>query len=80
MCLQVYLAVPSNCPYHPDGSKRRLTAEETVSSSVILYASSDEGTTFSEVRSMRPHFLGLQKGPQESCLRDSLSAGVHPCG
>ena len=47
--VQVYLAVPNNCPYHPNGSKRKLSAEEKVSSSVIMYVSDDEGTTFSEV-------------------------------
>lgn len=48
--VQVYLAVPSNCPYHPDGSKRKLSAEEAVSSSVIMYLSEDRGITFKEVK------------------------------
>ena len=47
--LQVYLAVPNNCPYGPEGKKRRLSAEDRVSSSVILYVSDDEGLSFTEV-------------------------------
>lgn len=52
---QVYLAVPSNCPYHPDGSKRSLSGEEKVAPSVIMYVSDDEGTTFTEVSPHSTH-------------------------
>lgn len=55
--MQVYLAVPSNCPFNPDGSKRKLTAAETVSSSVIMYVSGDEGTTFTEVHCLHTEAL-----------------------
>ena len=47
--MQVWLALPNNCPYGPDGSKRKLSAEDRVASSVILYMSDDEGTSFTEV-------------------------------
>ena len=47
--MQVYLAIPNDCPYNPDGKKRKLSAEETVSSSVSMFVSDDEGTTFSPV-------------------------------
>ena len=48
-CAQVYLAVPNNCPYAADGSKRKVSAEDSVASSVLLYMSNDEGTSFTEV-------------------------------
>jgi hypothetical protein len=58
--VQVYLAVPSDCPFHPDGSKRKLSAEEAVSQSVLMYVSGDEGTTFTEVRpSLSPPIYSL---------------------
>ena len=49
LLVQVYLAVPNNCPYGPEGKKRKLSAEDRVSSSVLLYISEDEGLTFTEV-------------------------------
>ena len=47
--VQVYLAVPNDCPYHPDGRKRKLSAEDAVSTSVNMYVSNDEGTSFDQV-------------------------------
>lgn len=46
--LQVFLALPSDCPTQPDGSPR---AVEPVggANSVILYASDDEAATFEQV-------------------------------
>lgn len=67
MNLQVYLAVPNDCPYFPDGKKRKLSAEDSVSTSVNMYVSNDEGTSFAPV-GLPPvllHFL-----PQLIALRD----------
>ena len=47
--MQVYLAIPNDCPYTPDGKKHKLSAEQSVSSSVSMFVSDDEGTSFSPV-------------------------------
>ena len=47
--MQVYLAIPNDCPYTPDGKKHKLSAEQSVSSSVSMFVSDDEGTSFSQV-------------------------------
>ena len=61
--VQVWLALPSNCPYGPDGSKRKLSAEDKVASSVILYMSDDEGTSFTEVRNFERALVGCSWAP-----------------
>ncbi len=48
--LQVFLALPSNCPTDPDGSSRS-TDGQTKADSVVLYASADEAQTFEQVTS-----------------------------
>lgn len=46
---QVFVALPSDCPTHPDGSSRSVQPGAS-SSSVVLYASSNEGKDFTQVR------------------------------
>jgi len=46
--LQVFLALPSDCPTEPDGSQRAV-GSTTGPNSVILYASDDEAKNFEQV-------------------------------
>ena len=46
--LQVFLALPTNCPTDPDGSPRS-TDGQIKADSVVLYASADEAQTFEQV-------------------------------
>ncbi len=46
--LQIFLALPSNCPTDPDGSSRSIDGQ-TKADSVVLYASADEAQTFEQV-------------------------------
>ena len=46
--MQVFLALPSNCPTDPDGSTRSVDGQ-TKAESVVLYASADEAQTFEQV-------------------------------
>ncbi len=46
--LQIFLALPSNCPTEPDGSSRSIDGQ-TKADSVVLYASADEAQTFEQV-------------------------------
>ena len=47
--LQVWLAVPSNCPQGPNGEKKKLSAAQAISSTVGMYVSDAQGTNFKEV-------------------------------
>ena len=46
--MQVFLALPSNCPTDPAGSSRSVDGQ-TRADSVLLYASADEAQTFEQV-------------------------------
>ncbi|KAK9845742.1 hypothetical protein WJX81_001203 [Elliptochloris bilobata] len=45
---QVFVALPSDCPTHPDGSQRPVQPGAS-SSSVVLYSSANEGKDFGQV-------------------------------
>ncbi|KAK9828958.1 hypothetical protein WJX72_003046 [[Myrmecia] bisecta] len=45
----IYLAMPSDCPVEPDGSKRALPPGADRGNSVSMYISHDEGKTFAPV-------------------------------
>lgn len=47
--LQVYLAVPTNCPEGPNGEKKKLSAAESAASTVGMYVSDSQGANFQEV-------------------------------
>ena len=47
--MQVFLAMPSDCPVEPSGSKRNVPASATGRNSVSMYISDDEALSFSQV-------------------------------
>ena len=48
LACQVFLALPTDCPTHPDGSYRKVEGGSG-RNSVVLYASDDEGLSFEQV-------------------------------
>ena len=51
---QVFLAMPSDCPVEPSGSKRNVPASATGRNSVSMYISDDEALSFSQVSDRQP--------------------------
>lgn len=57
MPMQVYLAVPTNCPEGPNGERKKLSAAQQVSSTVGMYVSDKQGANFREVRAVACHHV-----------------------
>ncbi len=50
--MQVFLAMPADCPVEPSGAKRNTPASATGRNSVSMYISDDEALTFNQVSCM----------------------------
>ena len=50
--MQVFLAMPADCPVEPSGAKRNTPASATGRNSVSMYISDDEALTFNQVSRM----------------------------
>jgi len=55
---QVFVAMPSDCPTHPDGSQRAVPSGAS-SASVVLYSSDNEGKDFQQARARSCRTLNL---------------------
>ena len=85
--MQVFLALPSDCPTDPDGSPQP-TDGQAQADSVVLYASADEAQTFEQVirlSMLSPHCYAHQERSRSfGCLQwstplSNLSRCVQVC-